>query len=141
MTNVAEQDIKTINGWVERVDTRLDKLTEAVEQLRLSQLRFEMLLTQICDGQKQYLTPTSFDHTKLVKDVQEMDDRLRDLQRISLERQCVVDKAETYMKRLDDMDKSLSRVWRTITWIAAAAGTIIIGLIYKWAETVLIKGS
>lgn len=137
---MAEQDVKTINGWVERVDTRLDKLTEAVEQLRLGQLRFEMMLTQICDGQKQYLTPTSFDHTKVLKDIQEMDDRLRDLKRTSLERQRIIDKAETYMKRLDEMDKSLSRVWRTITWIAAAAGTIAIGLIYKWAETVLIKG-
>ena len=139
MTNVAEQDIKTINGWVERVDTRLDKLTEAVEQLRLGQLRFEMLLTQISDGQKQYLTPTSLGHTKVLKDIQEMDDRLRDLQRTSLERQRVIDKAETYMKRLDEMDKSLSRVWRTITWIAAAAGTIGIALVIKWLETIIVR--
>lgn len=136
---MAEQDVKTINGWVERVDTRLDKLTEAVEQLRLGQLRFEMMLTQISDGQKQYLTPSSFDHVKILKDIGDLDERVRELKRVSEERQSVVDSSKVYMVKVDEMERSLGRVWRTFTWFAAALGTIGIALVIKWLETIIVR--
>lgn len=136
---MAEQDVKTINGWVERVDTRLDKLTEAVEQLRLAQLRFEMLLSQISDGQKQYLTPSSFDHVKILKDIGDLDERVRELKRVSEERQSVVDSSKVYMVKVDEMERSLGRVWRTFTWFAAALGTIGIALVIKWLETIIVR--
>lgn len=136
---MAETEIKTLNGWVSRVDGRLDKMTESMESLRLAIQKLEMMITTITEGQHQYLTSSSFDHQKVVKDIAEIDERLRDLKRISNERQDIIDKSNIYMKKVDELERAINRVWNTVKWFGVTLATIAIAIIIKWLETIIVR--
>lgn len=136
---MAEQELQTINGWVAKVDNRLEKLGESVEALRLSIVKLEIALEQMVKGQQQYLTSSSFDHQKVVKDISDIDDRLRDLKRISLERQEIVNQSVVYMRKVDELEANLRRVWKSLAWTGGILATIGAAVIIKWIEMVYFR--
>ena len=81
------------------------------------------------------MTADCFDHQKVIKDVANIDERLRDLKRISVERQEIVNQSELYMRKVDELESNLRRVWRAFAWAGGILVTIAVAVTIKWIET------
>ena len=137
MTDVAEQ--KNLNGWVESVNKQLERLTTSVDEMRVVLTEQKVTLENMLRAQARFLTLDSPEHQNVLETVRQCRQRVTDLERVSGERQHVVDKASVYMGTVDKIERELASVRNTMRWVLVAVGTIAVSLAGKWLEAVLLK--
>lgn len=137
MTDVAEQ--QNLNGWVESVNKQLERLTTSVDEMRVVLTEQKVTLDNMSRAQARFLTLESPEHQNVLETVRQCRQRVTDLERVSGERQHVVDKAGVYMGTVDKIERELASVRNTMRWVLVAVGTIAVSLAGKWLEAVLLK--
>lgn len=137
MTDVAEQ--QNLNGWVESVNKQLERLTTSVDEMRVVLTEQKVTLENMSRAQARFLTLDSPEHQNVLETVRQCRQRVTDLERVSVERQHVVDKAGVYMGTVDKIERELASVRNTMRWVLVAVGTIAVSLAGKWLEAVLLK--
>lgn len=137
MTDVAEQ--QSLNGWVESVNKQLERLTTSVDVMRVVLTEQKVTLENMSRAQARFLTLDSPEHQNVLEAVRQCRQRVTDLERVSGERQHVVDKASVYMGTVDKIERELASVRNTMRWVLVAVGTIAVSLAGKWLEAVLLK--